>query len=165
MSYGRPPTMNKAKSQDRFTTTSAADGSFEFLGQSSAKRISGGTFLFSPGSLQGANDFALEDHDQTNTLNTAYTWVYAPQRYATLQTTWGSGFPAQFENGTGRLPGHVELGASIGRRPPPDGSGFGWEIAGTNILDKQYLLKLNNGFNTTQYAAGSQITFKLIAPL
>jgi len=135
------------------------------LSQSLAKGISGGTFLFSPQDLQGANDFALEDHDQTNSLNTAYTWVYAPERYATLQTTWGSGFPAQFENGAGRLPGHVELGASIGRRPPPDGSGFGWEIAGTNILDKQYLLKLNNGFNTTQYAAGSQITFKLIAPI
>lgn len=135
------------------------------LSQSLAKGISGGTFLFNPQALQGANDFALEDHDQTNTLNAAYTWVFAPQRYATLQTLWGSGFPAQFENGTGRLPGHVELGASVGIHPPPDGNGFGWEIAGTNILGKQYLLKLNNGFNTTQYAAGSQITFKLIAPI
>lgn len=59
----------------------------------------------------------------------------------------------------------VKFGASLGRKLPGDGSGFGWEIQGTNLLDKKYLIKLNNGFNTTQYAAGRQITVKLIAPI
>jgi outer membrane receptor for ferrienterochelin and colicin len=135
------------------------------LSESYANGISGGTFLFPVSQLQGANGWALEDHDQTNTLNSAYTWDYGPGQYFTFQTTWGSGFPAQFENGAGRLPQHVEIGMALGKKAPSNGSGFGWEIEGTNLLNKQYLLKLNNGFNTTQYAPGRQVTLKLIAPI
>ena len=135
------------------------------ISESYANGISGGTFLFSPQQLQGATGWALEDHDQTNTLNAAYTWDYAPGRYFSLQPLWGSGFPAQFENGQGRLPGHVTFGASLGQRPSPDGTHWGWEIDGTNLLNKQYLLKLNNGFNTTQYAPGRQVELKLVAPI
>jgi hypothetical protein len=135
------------------------------LSESYANGISGGTFLFNPQTLQGANGWALEDHDQTNTLNSAYTWDYRPGQYFTFQTLWGSGFPAQFENGVGRLPGHVTIGASLGKKPATSGSGLGWEISGTNLLNKEYLLKLNNGFNTTQYAPGRQVIVKLIWPV
>jgi len=116
--------------------------------------------------LQGASSFAPEDHDQGNTLNTAYTWNLGNggAHFATLQTTYGSGYPVQFENGNGRLPVHWELGASYGQNATTK-RGFGWEIQGTNLLNHQYLIKLNNGFNTTQFAAGRQIIFKVTAPL
>ncbi|MBC5824500.1 MAG: TonB-dependent receptor [Candidatus Eremiobacteraeota bacterium] len=137
------------------------------LSQSLAKGISGGTFLFSPASLQGANSFALEDHDQANTLNAAYTKELSPDgsRYATVQAEYGSGFPVQFENGLGRLPVHWTANASVGRKAPANGKGYGWEIEGTNLLDHKYLLKVANGFNTTQYAAARRITVKLTAAL
>jgi outer membrane receptor for ferrienterochelin and colicins len=135
------------------------------LSQSLASGISGGTFLFSPQQLQGAFGFAPEDHDQTNTVDTAYTWRLAndPNRYFTLGTTYGSGFPVQFLNGPGRLPVHWELNSSFGRKAAL--GHLGYEIQGTNLLDHHYLLKINNGFNTTQYAAGRQLTVKLTAPL
>lgn len=137
------------------------------LSQSLAEGISGGTFLFPPDALAGANSLAPEDHDQTNTLNAGYTWALGAdhQKYAGLQTMFGSGYPVQFENGPGRLPVHWELDASFGRRAPADGRGLGYEISGTNLLDHKYLIKIANGFNTTQYAAGRQITAKLIVPL
>lgn len=133
------------------------------LSQSLANGISGGTFLFSPAGLQGAVGFALEDHDQTNTLSSAYTWVYRGdgRGFTTFETDYGSGFPVQFENGASRLPQHVIFDADIGVKPPPSGGGFGWEIQGTNLLNKMYLLKESNGFNTTQYAAGRLVTFTL----
>lgn len=127
---------------------------------SQAIGISGGTFLFPVSQLQGANSWALEDHDQTNTINTAYTWNLSPSgRYATLQALYGSGFPVQFENGPGRLPVHWEVGASYGE--PPSARGVGWEIDGNNLLNHVYLIKQNNGFNSTQYSAGRFITFKV----
>ena len=133
--------------------------------ESLASGISGGTFLFSPGDLQGALGFAPEDHDQTYTLDTAYTWRLAddPNRYFTLGTTYGSGFPVEFENGPGRLPVHWELNGSYGRKAVL--GQIGYEVQGTNLLNHQYLLKINNGFNTTQYASGRQMTVKLTAPL
>ncbi|HKW45475.1 MAG TPA: TonB-dependent receptor [Candidatus Eremiobacteraceae bacterium] len=135
------------------------------LSQSLASGISGGTFLFSPQQLQGAFGFAPEDHDQTNTVNTAYTWRLAndANRYLTLGTTYGSGFPVQFLNGAGRLPVHWEVNASYGRKAAL--GHLGYEVEGTNLLDHHYLLKINNGFNTTQYASGRQVTVKLTAPL
>ncbi|HEY5094190.1 MAG TPA: TonB-dependent receptor [Candidatus Eremiobacteraceae bacterium] len=135
------------------------------LSLSLASGISGGTFLFSPGDLQGALGFAPEDHDQTNTIDSAYTWRLAgdPDRYLTLGTTYGSGFPAEFENGPGRLPVHWEANASYGRKSAL--GHLGYEIQGTNLLNHQYLLKINNGFNTTQWAAGRQLTVKITAPL
>jgi len=135
------------------------------LSESLAAGISGGTFLFSPAQLQGALGFAVEDHDQTNTLNTAYTWQLAgdPNRYLTVGTTYGSGFPTQFENGVGRLPVHWELNGVFGRKATP--GHLGYEVNGTNLLDHHYLLKINNGFNTTQWAAGRQLTVKITAPL
>lgn len=131
---------------------------------SMAKGISGGTFLFPIDALQGANEWALEDHDQTNTINTAYTWNLSPSgRFVTFQALYGSGFPRQFENGTGRLPVHWEVGASYGQ--PASRHGLGWEIDGNNLLNNIYLIKVANGFNSTQYAAGRSIIFKLTAPV
>ncbi|MDQ6780468.1 MAG: TonB-dependent receptor [Candidatus Eremiobacteraeota bacterium] len=132
---------------------------------SEAAGVSGGTFLFPPSQL-APGAFAPEDHDQSHTLNTAYTWNLdaAHSRYATLQTSYGSGFPAMFLSGNGRLPAHWEIDASYGHKPM-DGRGLGWEVQGTSLLDHQYVLKINNGFNTTQWAAGRQIVVKVTAPL
>lgn len=128
-----------------------------------ASGISGGTFNFPVSQLQGANGWALEDHDQTNTINTAYTFSAPGGRFATLQTLFGSGFPVQFENGPGRLPVHWEVGASYGQ--PASRTGVGWEVSGTNLLNHFYLLKVANGFNSTQYSAGRQVNLKLTAPV
>lgn len=132
--------------------------------ESLASGISGGTFLFSTAQLAGANGFALEDHDQTHTLSAGYTLSLAPDRsrFVTLKTDYGSGYPVQFENGHGRLPAHWTIDASY-QNAPPDRFGFG--IDATNLLDHKYLLKVNNGFNSTQYAADRQVTAKLIVPL
>ncbi|HXW76444.1 MAG TPA: TonB-dependent receptor, partial [Candidatus Eremiobacteraceae bacterium] len=133
------------------------------LSQSLANGISGGTFLYSPAELQGSQGWALEDHDQTNTLDAAYEWGFGPSTrdYATFETLAGTGFPVQFENGSSRLTPHITFNADIGAKPPPSGGGFGWEIQGTNLLNKQYLIKESNGFNTTQWAAGRQVIVTL----
>lgn len=129
-----------------------------------AEGISGGTFNFPIDQLQGANSWALEDHDQTNTINTAYTFNAGPNgRFASVQALFGSGFPVQFENGPGRLPVHWELGASYGQ--PATRGGIGWEVSGTNLLNHIYLIKVANGFNSTQYSAGRQINLKVTAPI
>ncbi|HXW51967.1 MAG TPA: hypothetical protein VEJ41_08255, partial [Candidatus Acidoferrales bacterium] len=129
-----------------------------------AEGISGGTFNFPVDQLQGANSWALEDHDQTNTINTAYTFNLSPDgRFASLQALFGSGFPVQFENGTGRLPVHWELGASYGQ--PARRNAIGWEVSGTNLLNHIYLIKVSNGFNSTQYSAGRQVDVKFTAPV
>jgi outer membrane receptor for ferrienterochelin and colicins len=162
-------TTGKAEGLEFNVTGSTLRGNAFFfsygISESLASGISGGTFLFSPQQLQGALGFAVEDHDQTNTLDTAYTWRLAddPNRYFTLGTTYGSGFPAQFENGPGRLPVHWELNSSYGRKAAF--GHLGYEVQGTNLLDHHYLLKINNGFNTTQWAAGRQMTVKITAPL
>ncbi len=135
------------------------------LSESLASGISGGTFLFSPDQLQGANGFAPEDHDQTNTLNTAYTWRLSKDRqtWTSLQAIYGSGYPVQFENGPGRLPAHWELNASYGRFAT--GGHLGYQLQATNLTNNIYLIKLNNGFNTTQYARGFQLTAQITAPI
>jgi len=131
---------------------------------SEAFGISGGTFLFSTDDLQGANAWALEDHDQSNTINAAYTFNLAGgKQYATLQTIYGSGFPVEFENGTGRLPVHWEVGVSYGQ--PATRHGMGWEIDANNLLNNVYLIKVANGFNSTQYAQGRSVILKLTAPI
>lgn len=135
------------------------------LSESQASGISGGTFLFSPAALQGANGFAFEDHDQTNTLNTAYTWRLAHDnaQFVTLGTRYGSGFPVQFINGPARLPAHWEIDAAYGRRATA--GHLGYELQATNLLDHKYLIKFNNGFNTTQYAPGLHYTATITVPL
>ena len=83
--------------------------------------------------------------------------------YFSVQPQYGSGFPVQFENGPGRLPAHWEVNASYGRIA---GNGhLGYQLQATNLTNNKYLIKLNNGFNTTQYARGLQFTAQVTAPI
>jgi outer membrane receptor protein involved in Fe transport len=52
--------------------------------------------------------------------------------------------------------------ASFGREAAKGQIGFSAGVE--NLTDDKYLIKVNNGFNTTQYAAGTQFTLRLTAP-
>jgi outer membrane receptor protein involved in Fe transport len=127
--------------------------------------ISGGTFLFPPGS---ATDLTLqpEDHDQTWTGNAFYTRRFGIglRTFATLQTEYGTGFPVEFENGDGRLPAHWTLDAAFGRSVDPAHKRLGYTLSLDNLFDHRYLIKMNNGFNTTQWNAPRRIVFRITAP-
>jgi outer membrane receptor protein involved in Fe transport len=130
--------------------------------QSVAGGISGGTFLFPPSAV---SDTSLnpEDHDQTITINSAYTKYFLPDLsgYATLGTEYGTGYPVSFQNGFARLPPHLTFDFAIGRRPKPGSLGF--KFSAVNFTNYQYLIKVANGFNTTQWAAGARVNFELQA--
>src|SRR5581483_7820590 len=147
----------------RSTASSDTGVSFTYS-RSLAGGVSGGTFLFAPPYV---NDLTLEpeDHDETYVGDAYVTRRFAPDRksYATLETQYGSGFPVDFLNGTGgRLPSHFELNAALGRAPV--GRHLGYELSVDNLLDKRYLIKVENGFNTTQWNAPRRIVFRVIAP-
>lgn len=128
--------------------------------------VSGSTFLFDPGT---AADLTLqpEDHDQMVAIQSAYTRHWAPDRrsYATLGAEFGSGFPVAFQNGNARLPSHLTFDATVGRAADPQTHALGYSISAENLLDKPYLLKVNNGFNTTQWAPGLRFVVRLSVPL
>jgi outer membrane receptor protein involved in Fe transport len=141
------------------------------LSSSQAGGISGGTFLFCPppataGCLSGIQDVTLnpEDHDQTWTVTYDYTKRFGGGHafFASLEPQYGTGYPTQFESGFGRLTPHLTFDASIGRDAKRGSLGFvaSWQ----NVSNYAYLLKVNNGFNTTQYGPGSQFTLRLTAP-
>jgi outer membrane receptor protein involved in Fe transport len=127
--------------------------------------VSGGTFLFPPGS---AGDITLqpEDHDQTWTGNAFYTRRLGTdlRTFATLQTEYGTGFPVAFENGDGRLPAHWTLDLALGRSADPVHKRLGYTLSVDNFFDHRYLIKVNNGFNTTQWNAPRRIVFRVTAP-
>ncbi|MBV8367694.1 MAG: TonB-dependent receptor [Candidatus Eremiobacteraeota bacterium] len=127
--------------------------------------ISGSTFLFPPGST---SDITLqpEDHDATWEGNAFYTRHFGSglKSFATLQTEYSTGFPTQFENGQGRLPAHWILDASLGRNADRSSHGVGYTLSVENLFDKRYLIKVNNGFNTTQWNAPRRIVLRLTAP-
>jgi outer membrane receptor for monomeric catechols len=80
-----------------------------------------------------------------------------------VETQYGSGFPVAFLNGTGgRLPAHFSLNAAVGRAPV--GMRLGYELSVDNLTDHRYLIKVDNGFNTTQWDAPRRIVFRVIAP-
>ena len=126
--------------------------------------VSGGTFLVAPAQ---AGDITLqpEDHDQTWEANAFYSQHFgsALRNFATLQTEYGTGFPTQFENGQGRLPAHWLLDASIGRSADR-ARGLGYTLSLENLFDTRYVIKVNNGFNTTQWNAPRRIVLRLTAP-
>ncbi|MBC5811557.1 MAG: TonB-dependent receptor [Candidatus Eremiobacteraeota bacterium] len=126
--------------------------------------VSGSTFLFNPGSV-GDVTLNSEDHDQTVSATLGYTKRFGGGRafFASLEPQYGTGYPVQFQNGNGRLMPHLTLDASIGRDAKPGSLGFVASFA--NFTNYAYLLKVNNGFNTTQYGPGAQFTFRVIAPL
>jgi len=132
------------------------------LSSSMAGGISGSTFLFPP---QSVGDVTLnpEDHDQTVAVTFDYTKRFGGDHsfFASFEPQYGTGYPVQFQNGPGRLPAHLTLDASIGRDSK---KGLGFTASFQNFTNRVYLLKVNNGFNTTQYGPGSQFTFRLSAP-
>jgi outer membrane receptor protein involved in Fe transport len=127
--------------------------------------VSGSTFLFAP---DAASDITLqpEDHDQRWSGNAFYTRRFGTGLlgFATLQAEYGTGFPTQFENGQGRLPAHWALDASLGRAADRASHSLGYTLAVENLFDTRYLIKVNNGFNTTQWNAPRHVVLRLTAP-
>ncbi|HEY0614136.1 MAG TPA: TonB-dependent receptor, partial [Candidatus Elarobacter sp.] len=127
--------------------------------------VSGSTFLFAP---DAAGDVTLqpEDHDQRWSANAFYTRHFgdALRTFATLQAEYGTGFPTQFERGEGRLPAHWIVDASLGRAADRASKRFGYTLSVENLFDHRYVIKVNNGFNTTQWNAPRRIVFRVTAP-
>jgi TonB-dependent receptor-like protein/carboxypeptidase family protein len=130
-----------------------------------AAGVSGGTFLFDP-SAQTDLTLQPEDHDQRWSGNAFYTRRLGRdlKTFATLQAEYGTGFPTRFENGQGRLPAHWILDASFGRGADRAARRLGYTLSVDNVLGHRYLIKVNNGFNTTQWNAPRRIILRLTAP-
>jgi len=145
------------------------------MSQSLAGGVSGSTFLFCPTQSfdclnQIGNPYPLqpEDHDQTYAVNAAYTHRWGDQHtwFATLGEDYGTGYPTLFQNGPGRLPAHWILNMNVGKSAtssPHQSIGFNLDVQ--NILDHQYIIKISNGFNTTQIFTGRNVVLYLTAPL
>ncbi len=139
------------------------------LSKSVAGGISGSTFLFPPSTGTDVSDVTLqpEDHDQTFTAIVNYTKRLGTDHtyFASLEPEYGTGYPVQFENGNGRLPPHLTLNASVGRDA---GRGakrhLGVDATFQNFTNTAYILKINNGFNTTQWGQGFRADFRVTQP-
>jgi hypothetical protein len=126
--------------------------------------VSGGTFLFAPPDV---SDLTLqpEDHDETYVGDAYLTRHFSPdlKTFATLEAQYGSGFPVAFLNGTGgRLPAHYQINVAVGRLPV--GHHIGYELTADNVLDHRWLIKVDNGFNTTQWNSPGRAEFRLLLP-
>jgi hypothetical protein len=126
--------------------------------------VSGGTFLFPPPDV---TDLTLEpeDHDETYVSDGYVTRHFAHDRksFVTIESQYGSGFPVAFLNGTGgRLPAHFQENVALGRLPV--GHHIGYEFSVDNLLDHRWLIKVDNGFNTTQWNAPRRALFRLLLP-
>jgi len=135
--------------------------------------VSGSTFLFcptlDPACLSGISSLTLgpEDHDQTFASELGYTKRLGRDRafFATLEPQYGTGYPIQFQNGSGRLPPHLTLDASFGKEAKRgDKPALGFAATFTNFTNDRYLLKVNNGFNTTQWGPGFRADLRITAP-
>ncbi|MGA2392405.1 MAG: TonB-dependent receptor [Candidatus Lustribacter sp.] len=127
--------------------------------------VSGGTFLFPPPQV---TDLTLEpeDHDETYVGDAYWTRRFGPdlKSFATLETQYGSGFPVAFLDGTGgRLPAHFQENLAFGRMPV--GHNLGFEVTVDNLLDHRWLIKVDNGFNTTQWNSPERAEFRLLIPI
>lgn len=151
----------------RFDATSARvdSGVSVTYQRAEAGGVSGGTFLFPP---DAAGDLTLqpEDHDQRWSANAFYTRRFGGdlKSFATLQAEYGTGFPTQFESGEGRLPSHWLVDASAGRAADRASKRFGYTLSVENLFDRRFLIKVNNGFNTTQWNAPRRIVLRVTAP-
>jgi outer membrane receptor for ferrienterochelin and colicin len=138
------------------------------LSQSLAGGISGSTFLFPPGTDPSDVTLSPEDHDQTFNATFDYTKRLGTDRsyFASVEPQYGTGFPVEFENGDGRLPPHLVWDASFGRDA---GRGakphLGFDATFGNFTNSRYLLKVNNGFNTTQWGEGFRADLRVTAPI
>jgi len=141
--------------------------------------ISGSTFLFPPNingniPLTSPAQLSAEDHDETVVATAGYTHRFGAHKmwFATLQTNYGSGFPVQFEDANinlhGRLPAHTTFDLAAGRNllpgKGPQDQGLGVQLLVNNLLNHQYVIKVANGFNTTQIANGRTVLLRLTAP-
>lgn len=133
------------------------------VSRSYAAGVSGGTFVVNPASLPAG--LQPEDHDQSVEANGAYTHRFgsAGGMFATVQTEYGTGYPVQFQSGPARLPAHLTFDLAVGREAQKGRLGFA--LTAQNITNRKYVLKLNNGFNTTQWAPGAALQVKISAPL
>ena len=141
--------------------------------ESLAGGVSGSTFLFCPTldptclSSQSSLTLSPEDHDQTFASEFGYTKRLGSDRsfFATVEPQYGTGYPVQFQNGSGRLPPHLTFDASFGRDAKRGKSSrLGFEASFTNFTNTKYLLKINNGFNTTQWGPGFRSDLRVTAP-
>jgi len=141
--------------------------------------ISGSTFLFPPNPNLGLPptdpaQLSVEDHDETVVATTGYTHRFGAPKlwFATLQADYGSGFPVQFQSAdvslNGRLPAHTTFDFAAGRQlepgKGPQDQGLGIQLLVNNILNHQYVIKIANGFNTTQIANGRTVQLKFTTP-
>jgi outer membrane receptor protein involved in Fe transport len=144
------------------------------ISSSEAGGISGSTFLFGPAPnppgvpLTSPELLSPEDHDQTVAETAGYTSRFGSDRdwFATLQENYGTGYPVAFENATttltGRLPTHLTFDGSIGRTLSGNTRhGLGIRLDVQNLLNHQYVIKIANGFNTTQIAPGRTFLVRL----
>jgi outer membrane receptor protein involved in Fe transport len=146
------------------------------ISASYAACISGSEFLFPPNpvGVSCQAQLSLEDHSQTVDSTAGYTHKFGDHKlwFATLQANYGSGFPVQFEdanvNLSGTLPAHTTLDFSAGRNLSPgrpgEDQGLGFSLQILNMLNHQYVIKVANGFNTTQIANSRSVLFRLTAP-
>ncbi len=131
-----------------------------------AQGVSGSTFLFPPDQI-AATGWADEDHDQTWAANGAYTHRFGAGHawFATLQSEYGTGYPVAFQAGVDRLPTHMQFNVSLGKQPGTNADhSLGFDVNVDNLLNHQYVIKIANGFNTTQIATGRSILFRVTAP-
>ncbi len=138
------------------------------LSSSRAGGISGSTFLFAPSTNPSDVSLNPEDHDQTFTALFDYTKRLGSDRsfFASLEPQYGTGYPVQFQNGTRRLPPHLTFDASLGRDAARGArTGFGFVATIRNVTNTKYLIKVNNGFNTTQWGEGFRADLRVTAPL
>ncbi|MEO9170233.1 MAG: TonB-dependent receptor [Candidatus Baltobacteraceae bacterium] len=138
--------------------------------------ISGSTFLFPTDVNQGLSPtspalLAPEDHDQTVAATGGYTHRFGAGKawYGSLQTNYGTGYPVAFQNATtnltGRLPSHLTFDFGVGRNLlSTEKNGLGVALDIDNVLNHQYIIKIANGFNTTQIATGRRFLLRLTAP-
>jgi outer membrane receptor protein involved in Fe transport len=146
------------------------------ISASYAACISGSEFLFPPNpvGVSCQAQLSLEDHSQLYDSTAGYTHKFGDHKlwFATLQANYGSGFPVQFEdanvNLNGTLPAHTTLDFSAGRNlvagNPDEDRGLGFQLQILNLLNHQYVIKVANGFNTTQIANSRNFLFRLTAP-
>jgi len=131
-----------------------------------AAGVSGSTFLFPPDAASNTS-FQDEDHDQTWEANGAYTHRFGTGHawFATLQSEYGTGYPVAFQAGVDRLPAHLTFDIGLGKQPGTNGDrSLGFDLNIENLLNHQYVIKIANGFNTTQIASGRSVLLRLTAP-
>jgi outer membrane receptor protein involved in Fe transport len=158
------------------------------VSQALAGDISGGLFLFcppesvsipscasqgafepNPGAPFTAEDLQPEDHDQTIAQEGAYTHRFGTAKafFATLEDDYGTGFPVNFQNGIARLPTHLSFDLALGKDAGKGAGGphsLGFDLDVTNLLNHQYVVKIANGFNTTQIVSGRSVLLRVTAP-